>query len=381
MKRYLTHAHLVLPDRELRDAALLVEDGVIAEIAPESGGAAPEFDCGGAIVIPGLVDLHCDALEKEIAPRPKVLFPLPFAIAQIDRRNAMAGITTPFHAISFAHDEFGVRDPVIAAQTVRALHAYRGMVDNRVHCRYEITDAISHAPLVELVRDRAMDLLSLMDHTPGQGQFKSLEAYQHYMVGAYQVSAAQAQSMAQAKIAAQAGAAERVHVLVEMARANRLPLASHDDDSVERIAALSAMGARMSEFPINLETATAAHRAGLATILGAPNVLRGKSQSGSMRAIDGIIAGVADCLCSDYHPATLVEALFRLPELAGLPLHAAVRIGSANPARAAGLDDRGQIAVGRRADLVAVRRSPEVISVEVTMVAGRVVLDARGRRE
>jgi alpha-D-ribose 1-methylphosphonate 5-triphosphate diphosphatase len=380
MQRYLTHAHLVLPDRELRDAALLIEDGLIAAIAPESGGAAPEFDCAGATVIPGLVDLHCDALEKEIAPRPKVLFPMPFAVAQIDRRNAMAGITTPFHAISFAHDEFGVRDPAIAAETVRALRAHRGMVDNRVHCRYEITDASSHAPLVELVREGAMDLLSLMDHTPGQGQFKSLDAYERYMVGAYQVSVAQAQSMANAKLAARTGAAERVHELVELARAAGIPLASHDDDSVERIAALTAMGARMSEFPINLETATAAHRAGLATILGAPNVLRGKSQSGSMRALDGITAGVADCLCSDYHPATLIEALFRLPELAGLPLHAAVRIGSANPARAAGLADRGEIAVGRRADLVAVRRAPEVVTVEATLVRGRVVLDARSRR-
>lgn len=381
MRRYLTNAHLVLPDRELRDAALLIEDGVIAAIEPDGGATAAEFDCGGATVIPGLVDLHCDALEKEIAPRPKVLFPLPFAIAQIDRRNAMAGITTPFHAISFAHDEFGVRDPAIAAQTVRALRAHRGMVDNKVHCRYEITDPVSHQPLVELVRERGMDLLSLMDHTPGQGQFKSMDAYEQYMVGAYRVSAAQAQVMAQAKVAAQAGAAGRVHELVELARAHAIPLASHDDDSVDRIAALTAMGARMSEFPINLETASAAHQAGLATILGAPNVLRGRSQSGSMRALDGIVAGVAGCLCSDYHPATLVEALFRLPGLAGLPLHAAVRLGSANPARAAGLADRGEIAVGRRADLVAVRRTPEVVAVEATLVAGRVVLDARGRRD
>ena len=109
MKRYLVNAHLVLPDRELRDGTLVVEDGHIAAIAPELGGAASEHDCQGAIVIPGIVDLHCDALEKEIAPRPNVLFPLPFAVAQIDRRNALAGITTPFHAISFAHDEFGVR--------------------------------------------------------------------------------------------------------------------------------------------------------------------------------------------------------------------------------------------------------------------------------
>lgn len=377
MKRYLVHAHLVLPDRELADAALVVEDGVIAAISPERGGAAPEFDCGGAFVVPGLVDLHCDAVEKELAPRPKAVFPLPFALAQIDRRNALAGITTPFHAISFAHDEFGVRDPALATTLARELRTVRGLVDNRVHCRYEITDAVSHAPLLALVETGAMDLLSLMDHTPGQGQFKTLEAYERYMVGTYAMTADSVASQVAAKRAAQSSAGDRVAALVDAAQAHGIPLASHDDDTPERIQALVGMGARLSEFPINLPTCAAAHGAGLATIMGAPNVLRGRSQSGSMRALDGILAGVVDCLCADYHPAAMMEAAFRLPALAGLPLPEAIRLVTANPARAAGLSDRGEIAVGRRADLVLVRRRPEHVDVAATLVAGRVVADLR----
>ena len=134
-----------------------------------------------------------------------------------------------------------------------------------------------------------------------------------------------------------------------------MPLPSHDDDRPEKITIVKGLGVAVSEFPINLETAQAARTAGLATLFGAPNILRGKSQSGSMRALDAVIATVADCLCGDYSPAALLPAVMRLPELAGIPLHEAVALVTRNPARAVGLTDRGEIAVGKRADLVAVR--------------------------
>jgi alpha-D-ribose 1-methylphosphonate 5-triphosphate diphosphatase len=163
---------------------------------------------------------------------------------------------------------------------------------------------------------------------------------------------------------------------VEKARKHGVRVASHDDDSRERVEAMHEMGVGISEFPINLETATAAHERGISTIFGAPNVLRGKSQSGSMRALDGVRAGVADCLCADYAPATLIVALFRLIEQTGLELHQAARLVSLNPARAAGLLDRGEIAVGKRADLIAVSHLGGLRQVSQVWVKGNSVLKA-----
>ena len=153
-------------------------------------------------------------------------------------------------------------------------------------------------------------------------------------------------------------------------------MASHDDDSPEKVEAVVAFGAAISEFPINLETARAARARGMATLFGAPNVLRGKSQSGSMRALDAVLEGVADCLCGDYSPAALLPSVLRLPELAGIGLHEAVALVTANPARAAGLNDRGRIAAGLRADLIAVKALGGLPQAEFVWVHGAPALSA-----
>jgi len=377
----IVNVRAVLPDQVVNQASVTVADGRIVGIDDVAPVDCPELDGGGAWLLPGLIDLHCDAVEKEVAPRPSVLFPLTFAIAQCDRKNALAGITTPYHAISFANDELGIRNNHTAAQAARTIRAHRGLVDNRVHCRYEITDAEGLDPLLGLIHDGIMDLFSFMDHTPGQGQFKSLDAYERYMMGAYKISREEARASAEAKQAGAGDAAVRVERLAAAARDHGVPLASHDDDTPERIATMVALGGVMSEFPINLPTARAAHAAGLSTILGAPNVVRGGSQSGSMRALDAILDGCCDCLCADYHPATLLQAIMMLPELGDISPARAVALATANPARAARLDDRGTIEVGKRADLILVRRHGDGTAlVETTIVNGRIVFSVSGRQ-
>ena len=354
---YLTHATLVLPDRVLHDSAMLIADGQIAAIEPASAPADAEvIDLRGHTVMPGLIDVHCDAIEKEAEPRANVLFPLDFAVAQVDRRNAAAGITTPYHALSFASNQFGVRNNETAATLVRTVAAYRAhsLVDNRIHCRYEVTDNAAVPVLEMLMAEGVVDLLSVMDHSPGQGQFKTLDAYLSYMMGNHGMSREEAADAAAKKSAELAGATERVNRLVSKAHELGIPTASHDDDSPQRIAAMHALGVRMSEFPINVETARAASAHALPTILGAPNVLRGKSQSGSMRAIDAIHAGVGHILCSDYQPSTLIAAAFAASRLADLPLDRALALVTSNPADACLLDDRGRLAPGKRADVIAV---------------------------
>jgi alpha-D-ribose 1-methylphosphonate 5-triphosphate diphosphatase len=323
MKTLLTNAQIVLADRVLENTSLLIEDGMIVAIDPEMISKARTIDLTGKILMPGMIDLLCDAIEKEIEPRPGTLFPLPFAVAQTDRRNAMAGITTPFHAISFAHEELGVRNNDIATAMVGAIHAHQpyALVDNRVHCRYEITDPSSLPILLNLLADRSIHLLSLMDHTPGQGQFKDLQAYQNYISQTYGKTVAETAAMADRKLKNAEGARTRIGLLVTEALSQNIQVASHDDDTPERVQAMALMGVRLSEFPVNLETAKMARRVGMYTIFGAPNILRGQSQSHSILK----------------------------------------------------LDDRGEIAIGKRADLLAVQRVNGLPHVTATWVAGRMV--------
>lgn len=376
---YLTGARVVLRDTVLEEAALLIEDDVIAAIDPESGNGAQNIDLKGKTLIPGMIDLHCDALEKEVEPRPNVFFPLDFACAQADKRNAAAGVTTVFHAISFANEELGVRNNTFAASLARAVHDWNshGLIDNRVHCRYEVTDPTAPEVLLELMAADEMHLLSVMDHSPGQGQFKDIAAFRDYLARTYKKSETELDTLVQNKLAQAEGAMTRIRLLIEAAQRKGIPIASHDDDSQEKVETLHALGVGISEFPINLEAARAARSLGMSTIFGAPNILRGRSQSGSMRALDAVKANVVDCLCADYHPATLIVAVFRLPELAGIGLADAVRLVSANPAGAAGLSDRGEIAIGKRADVVAVAHVNGLAQASCVFSAGKRVYEAR----
>jgi len=378
MNYLITNARLVLADQVLEQASLLIEDGHITAINPGAVKAAQSIDLGNRYLLPGLIDLHADALEKDIEPRPNVHFPLDYAIAQADKRNAAAGITTVFHSLSFANAELGLRNNAMAADIVRAIHAFngKGLVDNRVHTRYEITDPTALPVLLELLDEDSVHLLSIMDHTPGQGQFKDMRAYQDYLQKSYQKTASETQAIIDDKLAQAEAAQIRVKQLIAHAHAKNVHVASHDDDCPDKVAEIKALGVHISEFPINLETARHAIEQGMRTIMGAPNILRGKSQSGSMKAQDAIEHGVASCLCSDYAPASLLTALFVLVQRGVLNLPEAVQLVSLNPAQALGLDDRGEIAVGKRADLVCVDDVGAYPQARHTWVNGQPVYQA-----
>ena len=376
---YLTRARLALPEGMHENGALLIRDGRIEALDPERAPAdAREIDLSGRLVMPGMIDLHCDALEKEVEPRAGVHFPLDFTCAQADKRNGAAGITTVFHALSFANHELGVRNNAFAAEIARAMRGWQAhaLVDNRVHARYEVTDETAPALLIELLAHGHAQLLSFMDHSPGQGQFKDVAAFRAYLSRNYQTDDGDLDRILEAKRVAGQHAMARMQLLAEVARAAGIVIASHDDDTPEKVDTVAALGATISEFPINLDTARAARARGLATLFGAPNLLRGKSQSGSMRALDAILEGVADCLCGDYSPAALLPAVMKLPDLAGIGLADAIALVTRNPARAAGLTDRGEIAAGRRADLIAVKSLGGLPQAERVWVGGVPVLTA-----
>jgi alpha-D-ribose 1-methylphosphonate 5-triphosphate diphosphatase len=280
--------------------------------------------------------------------------------------------------LSFANHELGVRNNAFAAEIARAMGNWQhhALVDNRIHVRYEVTDETAPAVLADLLTHGHAQMLSFMDHSPGQGQFKDVAAFRAYLSRSYKTSEEDIDRILVAKAGAGKSAMGRMQALADVARQYGVAIASHDDDTPEKVEMIAALGAAISEFPINLETAVAARSCGLATLFGAPNVLRGKSQSGSMRALDAVLEGVADCLCGDYSPAALLPSMMKLPELAGIGLHEAIALVTCNPARAAGLVDRGEIAVGKRADLIAIRSLGGLPQTERVWVHGVPVMSA-----
>lgn len=369
MTQHLENARIVTPDGVQTDS-LTIEDGHIASLGAEAPKGAVRLDFGGDLLLPGLIDLHGDAIEKEVEPRPNAFFPLPVALDAIDRRMAAAGVTTAFHGISFAEGELGVRDVNFAERLARALHAFAGAVDHRVHLRYELTDARSEDRVTRLIDEGVTSLLSFMDHTPGQGQFKDAAAYGAYLSKVYNKEAGDILDRITAKQAEAGNLVARVQRLAERALPRGVALAGHDDEGAERVAFMARVGAAISEFPLDLDTARAACAARLVTLFGAPNVLRGRSQSGALSARDAIAAGVAGALCSDYAPQALLPALGVLTGDMGMGWPQALDLMAGAPARATGLGDRGVIAQGRRADLIRVRDLGGALSVTTTWVAG-----------
>lgn len=369
MSQHLENARIVTTEGVHHDS-LTIEDGRIAALGQDAPKGATRIDLGGDLLLPGLIDLHGDAIEKEVEPRPNAFFPLPVALDTIDRRMAAAGVTTAFHGISFAEGELGVRDVAFAERLARALHGFAGAVDHRVHIRYELTDAASEARVTRLIDEGVASLLSFMDHTPGQGQFKDAAAYGAYLSRVYAKDQGEILDRITAKQAEAGNIVARVERLADHARPHGVALAGHDDEGAERVAFMARVGATISEFPLDLDTARAGCAAGLVTLFGAPNVLRGRSQSGALSARDAILAGVAGALCSDYAPQAMLPALGVLTGEMGLNWPQALDLLAGAPARATGLDDRGAIARGMRADLIRVRDADGALSVTATWVSG-----------
>jgi len=353
----LRNARIVLVD-EVIEGSLVVSDGAIAAIEP--GQSRQGEDMGGDYLIPGLVELHTDHLENHYRPRPGVFWDPMAALHAHDAQIAGSGITTVFDAVRIGSDQ-DLPDMVThAGKLVEAIRAGRDggwlRADHFIHLRCELPshDVVEH---FEAFADHAATrLASVMDHTPGQRQFRSLEDYKRF----YARQMGRSEDELQAYLDARQAEHERYSAanrkaIVGRARQLGLALASHDDATIAHVEEAAEDGVAIAEFPTTLEAAAAAHDAGLAILMGAPNVVRGKSHSGNISATDLVAAGLLDILSSDYVPFALLQAAFLLPRrVEGLDLSRALATVTRNPARAAGLTDRGEIAPGKRADLVRV---------------------------
>lgn len=353
-----TNARVVLADRVIH-GSIAVRDGVIRDYDAGVATTPAALDMEGDYLLPGLVEMHTDHVEAHAYPRPKVRWPLMPALTAFDAAIVSAGITTVFDAIALGHDtgkEYrrDLGDEVISA-LADADRAGILRAEHRLHLRCEIAVPGLIEQFDRHIDDPRVGLVSLMDHTPGQRQFVDLEAYRRYYMGKYGLSEAELAGQIEERIELQRNyaAPQRAHV-VAGCRERDVHLASHDDASAEHVAQAADSGVRIAEFPTTQEAADAARRAGLITVMGAPNMVRGGSHSGNVAATDLAERGLLDAFSSDYVPVSLLDAAWRLTGL-GYSLPAAVATVTANPAQILGLTDRGRIEPGRRADLVRVR--------------------------
>ena len=354
----LKNARIVLANRTISGAVRVV-DGRIADIS-EGSVVSSDLDFEGDLLIPGLIELHTDHLETHLRPRPRVAWPAQSALLAFDAQVAASGITTVYDCLRAGNDDDyaartgeieTVTKTIAAAQSEGLLRA-----EHHVHVRCEICANDVLTELQKVIDLQTVSMISLMDHTPGARQFVNLDAWRTYYGGKSGRSPEELDRLIDLKhtLFAKNYKTNR-KALVNLARERGVVIASHDDATAEHVSESIADGVAISEFPTTVEAAQLSHAAGITVMMGAPNVVRGGSHSGNVAAETLARKGYLDALSSDYVPASLLLAAFDLTRrIDGFELHDALAFVTSKPAQAAGLDDRGEIAVGKRADLVRV---------------------------
>lgn len=342
---------------------------------PGSGDPLRYLDASGLLVLPGIVDIHGDAFERQMMPRAGVHFPIETALLETDRQAVANGITTVFHGVTWSWEP-GLRGPDNTRAILTALEGLQSSfaADTRFHLRHEIYNLDAEEEITAWLATGRVDALAFNDHMPlvktALKRSKSLER----MIERSGLSSAAFVDVAKQVSGRSNEVAPSIARLAAAARARDVPLISHDDGSPDQRQWYRSLGCYVAEFPTTIATAEDAAAAGDHIVLGAPNVVRGGSHVGWIDATDMVARGLCSVLTSDYYYPALLLAAFRLAALRVLPLQQAWRLISDGPAQAVGLHDRGRIACGRRADLVLVDASsaerPRVIA---SIVAGRIV--------
>ncbi|WAC25597.1 alpha-D-ribose 1-methylphosphonate 5-triphosphate diphosphatase [Ancylobacter sp. SL191] len=368
------NARLVLADA-VRAGHIVVRDGVIAEIGE---GSVPRtaLDMGGDYLLPGFVELHTDAVEGHLYPRPRVTWNAFAAVTAYDAQIATSGITTVFDSLRVWPDKKAVGmdgdAPLLAATLRQAQEAGLLRAEHHIHLRCEVAADGVVEDAQALMESADVRLISLMDHTPGQRQFLTVEQFRSYYKKKSGMTDAEMDIVVADRLDAHARLARPNRArLVELARARSIVLASHDDASEAHVSEAIADGVAIAEFPTTDAAADGSHKAGIRVLMGAPNIVRGGSHTGNVAAQTLAQRGVLDILSSDYVPGSLLLAAFELPSrVASITLPQAVRMVSGNPADAAGLTDRGRLAEGLRADMVRVADSGPAPAVREVWRAG-----------
>jgi alpha-D-ribose 1-methylphosphonate 5-triphosphate diphosphatase len=356
----LTNVRMVLADKVV-GGTLCIKNGKIDSIS--TGRAAGGEDLEGDYLIPGLVELHTDHLESHYHPRPGVEWPAVSAVIAHDAQIASAGITTVFDALragSFDPNDYSARNGRTLAKAINAAQKDGQLrAEHFIHLRCELPCADTIEAAERVIGEGSTKLVSVMDHTPGCRQFVSIEKFKEYYLGKKLILPEKIDEYIAEKIELQQlHAVKNKAGVLAIVKTLGLKLASHDDAIPEHVEEAVTDGAAIAEFPTSAPAVEAAHRHGLAVLMGAPNLVRGGSHSGNVSTASVAQDGRLDIMSSDYVPQSLLLAAFALPQMVEtISLPQAVGFVSSKPASAAGLSDRGEIANGKRADLVQVHVS------------------------
>ena len=372
----LTNARIVL-DNGVLHGTLIARNGLIRLVEEGSTQAPGAIDCEGDYIVPGLIELHTDNLEKHLMPRAGVIWPSIPAVLTHDAQIVAAGITTVFDALSVGDlEEESVRietlrstyDAILEGQASGALRA-----DHWIHLRCELAYPRLMEALEPLMDHGSVRLLSLMDHTPGQRQYRDLQQYRKYYSKNHMTwTEDEFADVVKRRTEQQATySAKHESAVLTMSHGRNMILASHDDTDAQQVDHARRIGVTISEFPTTQEAADAAHAHGLTTVMGAPNVVRGGSHSGNVAALELAHSDRLDMLSSDYVPASLLHGAFLLHTQAGWSMPRAMATVSKNPAKALGFSDRGQLKPGMRADVVRMRNRDGLPVVRNVWVIGQ----------
>lgn len=362
----LTNARLVLADEVIESGWLSVAGGKIVALG-EGAGPVGAADMAGDLVMPGLVELHTDHLEAHFVPRPKVVWDPIASVVAYDGQLATSGITTVLDSLRVwsepGTDEVDGQTIVLADAIAEAREAGILRADHFLHLRCEIpTPTVLEEAQAMIVRPDVR-LMSLMDHTPGQRQFRDESKLRDYYrgKGGGKTDVELDALFARRRQLQEVHAASNLTEIVALAKSFGIPLASHDDTTLANVEDAIRDGVVIAEFPTTFEAAQALHAASVNVMMGAPNVVRGGSHSGNIAALDLAKAGLLDMLSSDYIPSSLLMAAMMLhQQVASLDLASALRMVTKAPAEAVGLADRGELAVGKRADIIRVHPFPRM---------------------
>ena len=363
----------VLPTQILENATITIEDGIIIDIA-ENGPATERYvNAEGGICMPGIIDSHSDGFEMEPRPRPSVRLPLDFSIQSFEAKVRAAGVTTLFHGIGFEND--GNRTVESANAYVDIIHEYSSsptvMMNHRVLYRLDARDADGfNALCARIESDRQVDakpLVSFEDHTPGQGQYRDRTYLENWIMGSRNMTREEAVAHVDQILIEREAVRHNKELalpwLTEQAALGNITLMAHDPATPEDVAEAVTWNASIAEFPTSVEAAQAARAAGLRTVCGAPNALRGSSHSGNVSATELISLGLCDGLSSDYLPFAMLGAVGTLVKNGTCTLPEAVRLVTYGPAETVGVTDRGRLEVGLVADVVVCRFNGNLPSV------------------
>jgi alpha-D-ribose 1-methylphosphonate 5-triphosphate diphosphatase len=376
-ERIITNASVVSGD-EVVVGTVVLADGRFEDVQPGVSQLASAEDWDGDYLLPGLVELHTDNLEKHLEPRPRVRWPAISALLTHDAQIASAGITTVLDAMGVGDfDERSVRARGLQ-DAAQALHHARShgllRAEHLLHMRCELACDNMLEVVAPFLDDPSVRLVSLMDHTPGQRQWMDVERFRTYTQRDQRWSDAHLSAVIKDRQDMQVRNAQRNRTgLLALCRQLHIPLASHDDTLPEHVQEAVEAGMTISEFPTTLQAAAAARAAGLGIVMGAPNLVRGGSHSGNVSALDLAQAQLLDCLSSDYVPHALLHGAFLLRDQGGWSLPQALATVTRTPARLVGLTDRGAVTPGLRADFVRVRetRSAQHTAVPVPLSTWR----------